>query len=209
MKEITIPEGFKPFKVVINAVEYAFTPGETVTVPDNVAECVEAYINANQEVVPESQRQVYMLTFKPEDKGKALVVNEDGTDLVWGEVAGGGGGLPEISAGDAGKVLTVNQNETEAIWAQSGGIFWITASPVPDHEDDLRLDKTFLEIFNAMQNKLLCVITLDYEEGYDAQHMNVMDVGYSPELGGFVNTFELQFSCSSVNDYPEHSDGDN
>lgn len=209
-KIITIPVGFHPLEITINNTKYVYKEGETVSVPDEVAALVEQYIAAQPVPKPNSLVDNLGLAFRREHRGKALKVKDDGSDVEWGEGSGGGGGLPEISAGDAGKVLTVNQNETEAIWAQSGGIFWITASPIPDYEDVLRLDKTFLEIFNAMRNKLLCVITFDYEgqpTNYEAQHMIVADVGYDPELGeGFVNTYDLQFSCSSVNDYPEYFD---
>lgn len=116
--------------------------------------------------------------------------------------------LPDILPGDGGKVLTVNQNETEAIWAQSGGgIFWVTARTVTELETDvLMLDKTFLEIFTAMRNNLLCVITYEQENdpptSYDAMHDVITRVYYDPVGGAGVDAYNITFTCSSVNDYP-------
>ena len=115
--------------------------------------------------------------------------------------------LPDILPGDRGKVLTVNQSETEAIWAQSGGgIFWVTARWVTILEGDvLRLDKTFLEISTAMQNNLLCVITIEPEPdpsiSYYVEHDVITKVFYD-ESGCAVLGYNSSFYCSTINDYP-------
>lgn len=120
--------------------------------------------------------------------------------------------LPDILPGDAGKVLTVNETETAAEWAQGGsGIFWITATEVEQGDDTvvITLNKTFLEIYTAMQNKYLCVIIYDRQEdpptNYEARHEIVKETYYDPSEGASVFA-ENTFNCASVNDYPEAAD---
>lgn len=123
--------------------------------------------------------------------------------------------LPDILPGDRGKVLTVNNAETEAEWAQAqggSGIFWITATDVEQGDGIflIVLDKTFLEIYTAMRNNMLCVITYSSQDddpptSYAARHGVVNYIYYNSSDGAVVDA-DMTFTCSSVNDYPEASD---
>jgi hypothetical protein len=44
MQTVTIPQGFKPFKVTINYKDYEFEPGKEYTVADDVYEQIKRYI---------------------------------------------------------------------------------------------------------------------------------------------------------------------
>ena len=136
------------------------------------------------ELEPKNQRHVYNITWGPEDADKALKVNSDGTDLEWGEGGAGGG----------------------------GGIFWITATDVEQGDDTflIALDKTFLEIYTAMRNNMLCVITYSSQDddpptSYAARHGVVKEIYYNSSDGAVVEA-DMTFTCSSVNDYPEAMD---
>lgn len=123
--------------------------------------------------------------------------------------------LPDILPGDRGKVLTVNNAETEAEWKQAqggSGIFWITTT-----ETDLgqgtrlyRLDKTFREIYTAMQNKMLCVITIIFTQeppsNYHAKHEIVKEIYYDSTDAAHVFSDTHDYSCATINDYPEFID---
>lgn len=123
--------------------------------------------------------------------------------------------LPDILPGDRGKVLTVNNAETEAEWKQAqggSGIFWITSTSVDGGDGTyvLTLNKTFLEIYTAMQNNMLCVITYDSADddpptSYASRHGVVKEIHYNSSDGAVVEA-DMTFTCSSVNDYPEFID---
>lgn len=123
--------------------------------------------------------------------------------------------LPDILPGDRGKVLTVNESETAAEWAEGSGgsgIFWITTTEVEQGDETflITLDKTFLEIYTAMQNRLLCVIIYSSNQDdpptrYAARHGVVKEIYYNSSDGAVVEA-DMTFTCSSVNDYPEASD---
>lgn len=134
------------------------------------------------------------------------VPDEYGGYMLNAEGGGSGSDLPEYSESDAGKVLTVNESGNGVEWAE-GGIFWINSNPVPEYEGVYRLDKTFLEIYTAMQNKMLCVITYVYsdDEEYEARHEVVKQTYYNSSDGAVVEA-DMTFTCSSVNDYPEVAD---
>lgn len=51
-KTITIPKDRDPFVVIVNGVEYKYPAGETVTVPDSVADVIEKYENAKPKPDP-------------------------------------------------------------------------------------------------------------------------------------------------------------
>ena len=108
-----------------------------------------------------------------------------------------------------GDTITASaMNKIENGIANAGGIFWITAAF--DDLDVFRLDKTYLEIYTAMRNKSLCIISSDNVDGppiYEAQHYIITDIGYDTNAGiVYVNALGVQFTCSSVNDYPEAAD---
>lgn len=86
MKEVTIPKGFKPFKITVNNRVYEYTPGETVTVPDDVAEVID-HIALPKEPKANSVIDNQGLSFTKDDAGKILQVNDKGTDVVWGGVS--------------------------------------------------------------------------------------------------------------------------
>lgn len=51
-KTITIPKDRDPFVVIVNGVEYKYPAGQTVTVPDSVADVIEKYENAKPKPDP-------------------------------------------------------------------------------------------------------------------------------------------------------------
>ena len=125
--------------------------------------------------------------------------------------------LPDILPGDRGKVLTVNNAETEAEWAQAqggSGIFWITMTETELGQGArlYRLDKTFLEIYTAMQNKMLCVITVIFSgippSNYAAKQEIVKEIYYdSHDAAAYVFVNDTRtYSCPTINDYPEFID---
>lgn len=92
MKTITIPEGFHPLEININGLRYSYMEGETVTVKDDVAALIEQYIASVPVPRPNSLIDNLGLAYQRSDKGKALKVKEDGSDVEWGTVEPGGGG---------------------------------------------------------------------------------------------------------------------
>lgn len=58
-KSITIPKDRDPFVVIVNGVEYKYTAGETVTVPDSVADVIEKYESAKPKVDPNAGAGAY------------------------------------------------------------------------------------------------------------------------------------------------------
>lgn len=113
----------------------------------------------------------------------------------------------EFGPEDAGKVLTVNDAETEAIWARN--ILWINATVTEGADHFIpRLDKTFREIYTAMQNKILCVVIsrIERADSNTMTHSVVEQASYSPSEGCTVNAAGGVFICSSQDDYPELRD---
>lgn len=89
MKTVTIPQGFDPFVITVNNQEYSYKPGETVVVPDPVADVIENYYSF-EPAEPEKKEWVEGFDFDPEkDKGKTLVVGQDGR-IGMGNAGGGG-----------------------------------------------------------------------------------------------------------------------
>lgn len=120
--------------------------------------------------------------------------------------------LPEYSATDAGKALTVNASGNGLEWAAGGGIFWITTTEtdIGDGTRVYRLDKTFLEIYTAMQNKMLCVIQIIFTEtppsNYPAKHQIVKEIYLDTPGAAHVFGDTTDYSCATINDYPEFVD---
>ena len=56
-KVVTIPTCMNPYVVIVNNREYSYTAGETVEVPDEVAEVIEGHIEA-QHTVPQTSAPV-------------------------------------------------------------------------------------------------------------------------------------------------------
>ena len=79
-KIVTIPKDRNPFVVIINGVEYKYTAGETVEVPDSVADVIEKYENAKP---------------KPNENPNP------------GTTPGGSCNLPSVTTRDNGKFLRV------------------------------------------------------------------------------------------------------
>ena len=112
-----------------------------------------------------------------------------------------------------GDTITASaMNKIENGIANAGGIFWITTT-----ETDLgqgtrlyRLDKTFLEIYTAMQNKMLCVITIIFTQeppsNYHAKHEIVKEIYYDSTDAAHVFSDAHDYSCATINDYPEFVD---
>lgn len=53
-KTVTIPKCRNPYVVIVNNKEYAYTAGETIEVPDEVAEVIELHINALHTAKPQA-----------------------------------------------------------------------------------------------------------------------------------------------------------
>lgn len=123
MKTVTIPAGFHPLEITINNTKYVYREGETVDVPDEVAALIEQYNAAQPVPKPNSLIDNLGLAYQRSDKGKALKVKEDGSDVEWAEA---GSGSAESSGGGA---LIVGVEETDS---------------------SVRLKKTWKEIHDAM-----------------------------------------------------------
>lgn len=52
MKKVTIPTCANPFVVIVNGIKYTYPAGETVEVPDDVAEVIEQHEEAKPEPAP-------------------------------------------------------------------------------------------------------------------------------------------------------------
>lgn len=106
MKEITIPNDMSPFVVIINEQRYTYTPGETVSVPDEVYEIIKQQVEAAP--VYDTTVKLETVEYKPEDTGKMLRVADDGTGLAWEDMPK----IPTPSAANVGKILEVQQVAT-------------------------------------------------------------------------------------------------
>ena len=135
----------------------------------------------------------------PDEYGGYMLNAENGSDL------------PAYTAADSGKVLTVNGSGTGVEWA-AGGVYQITATETDLGDDTFvtTLDKTFLEIYTAMQNKMFCVIAFvlanPVPADYYAQSDVVREVHYDQGIGASVICGSFTFTCSTINDYPEFVD---
>ncbi len=85
-KTVTIPNCKNPYVVIINNKKYIYTAGETVEVPDEVAEVIEAHITA-QHTVPA----------KPNGGGRTSIGATADWELVGEVVSDGSGDLSGIS----------------------------------------------------------------------------------------------------------------
>ena len=103
-------------------------------------------------------------------------------NLVTGETyAGGGEGLPDISAGDAGKILTVS-DELAAEWA-ANPVFMVTNT-------DGTLNVSYNSLKNMLQNGIIPYLILNFEdEGEETvylmrlQYLMYADNSYSAIFG--------------------------
>ncbi len=86
MKTVTIPTCANPFVVIINGKKYTYPAGETVSVPDEVAEVIERHEEAHPkpEEMP-SEEKIFDLSamgLEPiTEVGKAYYLNTDVTEL--------------------------------------------------------------------------------------------------------------------------------
>jgi hypothetical protein len=90
MREVTIPNDYNPFVVKVNNVEYFYKAGETVEVPDEVADVIDRFNGAK---VPEPEKLEYVEGFSYDpvaDAGKVLQIRDDGRGIEWGKGSGGG-----------------------------------------------------------------------------------------------------------------------
>lgn len=84
MREVTIPADTDPYIVIVNTMEYSYPAGETLTVPDEVADIIDQY-NAAKPEIPAPMEWVDGLKYDPDnDAGKALKIKEGGIGLEWG-----------------------------------------------------------------------------------------------------------------------------
>ena len=82
MKTVKIPEGFNPFKIMVNKRKYEYKPGTIQEVPDEVADAI-AHISVVKDPKPNSLIDNLGLAFSRADAGMHLTVREDGEDVVW------------------------------------------------------------------------------------------------------------------------------
>ena len=85
MREVLIPNDMHPFVIEINGVEYRSPEGTTQNVPDEVASAIDAYKKSVLPAKPNSIFDSEGLSFTRADAGHALMVNNDGTDVIWQE----------------------------------------------------------------------------------------------------------------------------
>lgn len=107
MTTVTIPTDYNPFVVKVNNVEYFYKAGDTVEVPDEVAEVISRFEEAK---VPEPEKLEYVEGFSYDpvaDAGKVLQVRDDGRGIEWGEGSGEGGGGSQITV----EPLSVTKND--------------------------------------------------------------------------------------------------
>lgn len=83
MRVVTIPKDRDPFIIRLNNTDYFYKAGETIEVPDEVADIVERYEAAK--VSGELKLEwVEGLKYNPvKDAGKKLTVKDDGSGLAW------------------------------------------------------------------------------------------------------------------------------
>ena len=98
MREVTIPEGWNPCKITVNNVTYEYPAGQTVEVPDEVADVIDRFNGAK---VPEPEKLEYVEGFSYDpvaDAGKVLQIRDNGRGIEWGANSGGGprGGLSDF-----------------------------------------------------------------------------------------------------------------
>lgn len=148
MREVTIPNDYNPFVVWVNNVEYFYKAGETVEVPDEVAEVIDRFTGAK---VPEPEKLEYVEGFSYDpvaDAGKVLQIRDDGRGIEWGEGSGGGGGgssqLDEWLGVTDLVTLTINLTMPESV--EPGGRFAVNFEyyndlTEPDYASDPHISK--------------------------------------------------------------------
>lgn len=125
-KSVKIPETANPWRCVINGVEYAYTPGSTQTVPDEVA----ALIAQIEEYPPDPLpvEKPWPCGIEPEitDPQDGDVLVYDATAGVWknGEGGSGGGVTVVHSTEDEGGNITLDM-KAGALYAacEQGPVF--------------------------------------------------------------------------------------
>lgn len=85
MRTVTIPNDYNPFRLEVNGRIYSYKAGTTQSVPDDVAEAIDVYKRQRKPAKPNSIIDNLGLSFEKSDAGHALMVNNEGTDLVWQE----------------------------------------------------------------------------------------------------------------------------
>lgn len=77
-RTITIPTCASPFYVIVNGVEYSYEAGDTVSVPDEVAEVIEHHVNS----VPKEDPLAGVSLFKQLASGSIVEVNTEDLEGV-------------------------------------------------------------------------------------------------------------------------------
>ena len=85
MKTIQIPTNSNPFIVTINNNEYQYRAGETVEVPDEVAEVIALHEQAQAEAFHRSMTDSSLLVLAFPSIAKANLVAKDGVVLSFGD----------------------------------------------------------------------------------------------------------------------------
>ena len=121
--------------------------------------------------------------------------------MLLSDIAGGGsgGGLPDYSEANDGDVLTIDNGEPA--WAAPGGgssnILLVT-------NDDGVLDKTWQEIYDAMDSSVLCVAVLKLSSESSVNITFNLIQTVLLEEGSYKLFFDdgSLFIASTANDYP-------
>ena len=82
MKAVTIPTCANPFVVIINGKKYTYPAGETVEVPDEVAEIIERHEEAKPQPEDAPVVNAYILIFNSVEEMNATTAPEGTIALV-------------------------------------------------------------------------------------------------------------------------------
>lgn len=127
-KTVTIPKCRNPYVVIVNNKEYAYTAGETIEVPDEVAEVIELHINALHTAKPQATgsssgamkewqklidveltEDVNSVTTSVDAKGNAFEISELFFRVYMPAVTGGGTAYFRVGQGTKGFQYSFSQ----------------------------------------------------------------------------------------------------
>lgn len=186
-KSITIPKDRDPFVVIVNGVEYKYTAGATVTVPDSVADVIEKYENAKPKPDPNAGAGSHKCDW---NKMVNKPFGETLDTLTWG---GNTDGLHNLM----GVFRVSDVVPTPDDFANGGSLAFNNGEPIEFKRDDLSIEE-------LAEGKYMVALEIDYSGTY---FTIIPDLGEQMAAAGykagvyFFNKEERYLSSLTINGY--------